>query len=131
MPSLSGVEGDFEAEPTICIHRFVVSTPRSNRHSADKIAIAIDCSELLLRLRPLRYDPAATHDVAGFHLKNVCEVATQRDLKLKAYPLRAVVGDVEILVHTAADRTADDQAERALRDDAVRGEDLSVCKMNS
>src|SRR5262249_46585874 len=104
MPGFTGLEGDFEAEPTICINPIGVSTPRSNRHSADEVAVTIDCPELLLRLRPLRYDPAATHDVAGFHLKNVCEVATQRDLKLKAYPLHAAIGDVEILVQAATDR---------------------------
>src|SRR5690349_14446831 len=103
MPSFSGIEVDFEAEPTVGIYCIGISTPRSDRHCTDEIAIAIDCPELLLCLRPLRNDAAATHDVAGFHLKNVCEVAAQRDLKLKADTLHAVVGDVEILVHTAAD----------------------------
>src|SRR3954469_24664440 len=131
MPGFSGVKVDFEAEPTVGIHRIGVSTPRSHRHSADEIAIAIDCPELLLRLRPFRDDSAATHDVAGFHFKNVCEIATHHDLKLKTYALRAVIGDIKILVHAAADRSADDKPERALRDDAVRGGDLSICEMNS
>src|SRR5262249_40420640 len=131
MPGFTGVEVDFEAESTIGIHRFGVPTLRGNRYSAGKVAVAIDCPELLLRLRPFRDDAAATHDVAGFHLKDVCEVARQHDLELKAYPLHAVVGDVEILMHATADRSADDKAEHALRDDAVRGEDLSICEMNS
>src|SRR5262245_3962231 len=111
MPGFTGIEVDFKAEPTIRIHRFGLSIPGRNLHSANEVSVTIDCPELLLRLRPLCDDPAATHDVAGFHLKNVCKVATQRDLKLKAYPLHAVVGNVEILVHAAAYRSADDQAE--------------------
>src|SRR5215470_3500100 len=131
MPSFTGVEVHFKAEPTVGIHRFGLSLPGSNRHGANEVGVTIDCPELLLCLRPSRDDPAATHDVAGFHLKNVREIATHHDLKLEAYPLRAVVGDVEILVHAAADRSADDKAEGALRDDAVRGADLSICEMNS
>src|SRR5207253_367601 len=80
-------------------------------HVLKRLAIeTIDRPKLLLRLRPLRGDPTAAHDAAGLHLEDVCEVATQRDLELKAYPLHAVVGDVEILVHAAVDRSADDKA---------------------
>src|SRR5262245_35261796 len=131
MPGFTGVEVDFETEPTVGIHRIGVSTPSSNRHSAGEVAVAIDCPELLLRLRPFRDDTAATHDGARFHLTDICEITPQHDLKLKAHPLHAVVGDVEILVHAAADRSADDKAECALRDHAVRGGDLSICEMNS
>src|SRR5260370_33741836 len=94
MPGFAGIELDFEAEPAIGIHRLGLPMPRSNRYSADEIAVTIDRPKLLLRLRPLRGDPTAAHDAAGLHLEDVCEVATQRDLKLKAYPLHAVIGDV-------------------------------------
>ncbi len=129
MPRFTGIEADFEAEPAIGIHR--LGLPRSNRYSADEITVAIDCPKLLLRLRPFRGNPTAAHDAAGLHLEDVCEVATQRNLELKAYPLHAVVGDIEIFVHAAADQSADDKAERALRDNPVRGANASISEIDS
>ncbi len=129
MPGLAGIEGDLEAEPAIGIHRFGLLMLRSNRYSADEIAVAIDRPQLLLPLRPFRGDPSAPHDVTGLHLEDIGEVAAQRDLELKAYPLHAVVRDVEVLVHAAADRSADDEAERARQDDAVSGVNLSIGKI--
>src|SRR5262249_1641336 len=85
----------------------------------------------LLRRCPLRGDPPAAHDVAGLHLEDVGEVGTQRDLKLKSYPLHAVVSDVDILVHAAADRSAENKAQRALRDDAIHGGDPSIGEINA
>ena len=77
-----------------------------NRHRADEIVVSIDRPKLLPRLRPLRGDMTAAHDAAGLHLEDVGKVATKRDLKLKVYPLHAVVRDVEILMHAAIDPSA-------------------------
>jgi hypothetical protein len=64
-------------------------------------------------LGPFGSNPATAHDALRFHLKQIGEVAANRYLKLKAYPLHTVVGDFNILVHTASDPPADREAECA------------------
>ena len=64
-------------------------------------------------------DPAPSNDVVRLDLEDVGEVATQRDLELKAYPLHAVVGKVQIFMHTAVDHTTDDKAKCAVGNYAV------------
>ena len=66
---------------------------------------------MLVRFGPLRGDPAAAHDAARLHLEDVGKVAAERDLELERYRLHAVVDDVKILVHAAADRPADGEAQ--------------------
>src|SRR5262245_2962892 len=121
MPGFTGFKSDLEAEPAIGIHCFSLAVPRRDRDSADEIAVTINRPKLLLRLRPFRGDPTAADDAARLHLENVCKIAAQRDLELKLHPLHAVVRDVEILVHTAVDRSAHDEPEGARWDDAIRG----------
>ena len=64
-------------------------------------------------LGPSGSNPATAHDTVRFHLKEIGEVAANRDLELKAYPPHTVVGDFNILVHTASDPSADREAECA------------------
>ena len=78
-----------------------------------EIAIAIGRTKALSQLGPFGGNPAAAHDALGFNLKEIGEVAADRDLELKAYPPHTVVSDFNILVHTASDPSADREAEYA------------------
>lgn len=78
-----------------------------------EIAIAIGRTKALSGLGPFGSNPAAAHNAVRFHLKQIGEVAANRYLKLKAYPPHTVVGDFNILVHTASDPSADREAECA------------------
>ena len=78
-----------------------------------EIAIAIGRTKALSRLGPFGSNPAAAHDAVRFHLKQIGEVAANRDLELKSHPLHAVIGDLDILVHAAGDPSANCEAEYA------------------
>ena len=65
------------------------------------------------RVRPFGSNPAAAHDAILFHLKEIGKVAANRDLELKAYAPHTVVGDFNILVHAASDRSAHREAKCA------------------
>jgi hypothetical protein len=78
-----------------------------------EIAIAIGRAKPLSRLGPFGSNPAAAHDALRFHLKEIGEVAANPYLKLKAYAPHTVVGDFDVLVHTASDPAADREAEHA------------------
>ena len=78
-----------------------------------EIAIAIGRTKALSRLGPFGSNPAAAHDALRFHIKQIGEVAANRNLKLEAYPPHTVVGDFDILVHPASDPSADREAEYA------------------
>jgi len=51
--------------------------------------------------------------VIRFHLEEIGKVAADGNLELKPYWVHAVVGDFNVLVHAAADPSADSEAERA------------------
>ncbi|MGC1294033.1 MAG: hypothetical protein WA869_03250, partial [Alloacidobacterium sp.] len=78
-----------------------------------EIAIAIRRTKPLSLFGPFGSNPAAAHDTVRFHIKHIGEVAANRYLKLKHYPLHTIVGDFNILVHTASDPSADREAECA------------------
>ena len=88
-----------------------------------KIPVRICGANPLPSLRPFRGDLATAHDAARLHLEDVGKVASEGDLELKPHRLHAVVGDVEIFVQAAADRSADREAEGARGNRAVFGED--------
>src|SRR4029077_18559398 len=118
MPDFPRIKADVEGQSAIGILCLGRAMRGSGGDRADEIAVLVAGPKLLLSLRPRRGDPAAAYDLARFHLENVRKVATHRDLELEACLLHVVVGDVEILVHAAIDAPAEDEAERALRDDA-------------
>jgi hypothetical protein len=64
--------------------------------------------------------------VAQFHLEDIGKVASQRDFELKAHRIDVVVGDVEIFVQAADDRSTDGEAEGARRDGTVFGENSFI-----
>ena len=99
---------------------------RGDGDGAREVAVDVGGAEPLLVLLPARLDAAAPHDAVRFHLEDVGEIAAHRDLELETHMFRAVIGDVEILVHPAADRPADHQAQRARRNDAVLRHDRAV-----
>src|SRR6516165_8228183 len=131
VPGFAGVKGDFEVESAIGISCFGSTLRRSDHHGASEIAIAIASPQLLLRLRPRRDDVPAAHDVVRFYLEYVGEVATQRHLELKVHPAHAVVGNVEVLVHSLADQPADNETKRAWWNDPVGGRNRPIRKINS
>jgi len=61
-----------------------------------------------------------------FDFEDVGKVAAQRDLELKAYAPHAVVGKVQILVQPAVDHSTDNEAERAIRNNAVGGRNAAI-----
>src|SRR5215469_8882615 len=81
---------------------------------------------MLARWEPLRGNPPTAHDAARLHLKNVGEIAAQRDLELEDYRPQAVVDNVKILVHATADRPAYREPQAARRDRAVFGEQSAI-----
>ena len=91
-----------------------------------EIAIAIGRTKPLSGLGPFGSNPAAAYDTGRFYLKQIGEVAANRYLKLKAYPLHAVVGDFDILVHAVSDPSADREAEYAFWYNAAFGRECMV-----
>ena len=123
MPSLARRKHDLEAEPPIGGNSLARCARHRDRHCTVKIPVRIRGANPLPSLRPFGGDLATAHDVARFHLEDVGKVASEGDLELKTHRLHAVVGDVEIFVQAAADRSADSEAEGARKNRAVFGED--------
>src|SRR5215472_8910451 len=97
-----------------------------NCHRAAEVAVAVGRMQPLRGFGPLRCDPASAHDATRLYLKDICKITAERDLELEPYRLQAVVGDVEIFVHAASDRSADREAQRARRNRAVFGEQRPI-----
>ena len=70
-------------------------------------------AQFLLLVGPLRGDAAATDDAFGLHFEDIGEVAADGDLQVEADRLAAVVGDVEVFVHAAANGAAEHEAQGA------------------
>ena len=68
----------------------------------------------------------APDDAAALHLEDVGEVAAKRDFEVEANRPAAVVGDVDVLVHAAADVAAEREAEDARLDRSALGEEGAV-----
>src|SRR5262249_25418245 len=126
MPSLARLKRDLEAEPSIGGNGLARCTRHSNRQRTVKVPVRIRGPKPLPWLRPFRGDLATAYDVARFHLENSGKVPSQRDFELKAHRLQAVVGDIEIFVHAADDRSADREADGAWRDRTVFGENSFI-----
>jgi hypothetical protein len=75
-----------------------------------KILVRIGVANPLPAFGPFGVDLAAAHDAARSHLEHVGKIATEGHLQLKAYGLDAVVGDVDVFVQAAADRSTDGEA---------------------
>src|SRR5882724_8338849 len=86
---------------------------------------------MLARRRPLRGNPATAYNAARLHLKNVGKIGAQRDLELEDRRFHAVVDDIEILVHAAADRPAEGETQCAWRNRAVLGEQSASGKKDA
>jgi hypothetical protein len=67
----------------------------------------------------------APDDAAALHLEDVGEVAAKRDFEVEANR-PAAVGDVDVLVHAAADVAAEREAEDARLDRSALGEEGAV-----
>ena len=96
MPRLAWFEGDLKAEPPVGVHRLCRRMRRGDCHRAAEVAVAVGRAQMLARFRPIRGDAAATHNAARLHLKDIGEVAAQRDLELELHRPHAVVRDVEV-----------------------------------
>ena len=57
---------------------------------------------------PIAPDLAASRDILALDLKDVGKIASDRYLEVEADLLRAVVGDVDVLMHAAVDVTTED-----------------------
>src|SRR6266478_1712562 len=122
MPSLARRKRDLEAEPPIGGNGLARCPRHCDRQRAVKITVRIRGTKLLPPLRPFGGDLAAAYDITRLHLEDVGKVAAQRDFELKTHRLQVVVGDVEIFMHAAEDRSTDREAEGARRDRTVFGE---------
>jgi hypothetical protein len=126
MPGIARIEANFEAEAAIGIRPARLARCRSNCHGAGEIAVMVTRTKPLLDLRPVGRNPTAAYDVVRFDFEDVGKVAAQRDLELKAYAPHAVVGKVQILVQPAVDHSTDNEAERAIRNNAVGGRNAAI-----
>ena len=131
MPSLAWPKRDLEAEASVGRDSFARSARHRCCHGAAKILVRIGGAEPLPRLGPLRGDLAAAHNVAWLDLEDVGEVAAEGDLELEPHRFHAVVGDVEIFVQAAADRSAYREAQSARSNRTVLGEDGFVSQENA
>ena len=93
-----------------------------------EIPVAIGRTKPLSRLGPFGSNSATAHNALRFHLKQVGEVAANRDLKLKAHSLHAVVGDFDILMHATSDPSADRKPECAFWQNAAFRHFQSICR---
>src|SRR5262249_18223743 len=119
MPCLPRFKGDLETEPAVGIYRFRRRARRGNRHCAAKVTVSVGVTQMLVRFRPLRRDPTSADNTPRFYLEDVREVAAEHDLELKPDRIYTIVGDVQVFVHAAADRSADGKAECARRNRIV------------
>src|SRR5262245_8095895 len=126
VPSFARLKRDLEAEPSIGGNGLARCTRHCDRQRAVKIAVRIGGTKPLPPFRPFGGDLAAAYDLARLHLEDVGKVASERDFELKAHWLPGVVGDVEIFVHAADDRSTDREAEGARRDRTVFGENAFI-----
>ena len=120
MPGLPSLQRDVEAQPPVGIHRrLAVSLAGADDHFATEISVAIGDAQHLPLVRPRRGDATAPHDVIALDLEDVGEIGADRDLKVEAHRILAVIRDVNILVQSALDMAADHQAQRARCDRPV------------
>ncbi len=117
MPRLARLQSDLKTQPPIRIDRRL--SGGLDGHAAPEIGVSVGRLEALLLLGPVRGDPPAPHNFAGFDLENVGEIASNRQFELKPHVLAIVIGDVEVFVHSAVNRARQDQPEGALRNFAV------------
>src|SRR5215831_13857669 len=96
VPTLSGIDSDFEAEPPIGIECRAGGSHRGNGERPGEIAVAIGGTELLPGRLPLRHDASAADNPVCFDLEDVGKIAAGCDLELELDRLFAVVGDIEI-----------------------------------
>ena len=123
VPSLARLKRDVEAEAPVGRDSLARCTRHCNRHCTVKIPVGVGGAKPLPCLGPFSGDLATAHDAGRFHLEDIGEVASERDLKLEPHGLHAVVGDVEVFVHPTADRSADSEAKGARRNRAVLRKD--------
>src|ERR1700685_3984615 len=91
-----------------------------------EIGIAICSAKLLTRRGPLGGDAPAAQDVTRLYLEDISEAAANGDLQLELNRFHAVIHNVEVFVHTAINRAADGEPERARRYGDFHGGDGSV-----
>src|SRR5215471_14263486 len=103
MPCIAGFHHDVKTEPAVDIDGLCRRAGRSDPYRTYEITIGVPSQQILPLTRPLRGDPAAPLNAACPDLAEVCEVEAQRYLKLKPYWPHAVIGDLKVFVHAAAD----------------------------
>ena len=131
MPAGARCQFDLEGDAAIRVDRRTVVVTGRDRHLAEEVLITVGGRERLLFLGPFRSDVAAPNEVLCLHLKDVGEIAAQRDFEIEANLGPCVVRQVDILMHAAVNVTAEHQAECVLRDRALLGVDVAVCKKDA
>ena len=131
MPGCARRQDHLECNPAVRIQRRSVVALGSDGDFAKKILIAVSGGETLLGTGPFGRDPSAAHAMTGFHLEDVGKVAAQRNLEVKADGLVAIVDQLEILVHAAANLATYREPQRVCRDRAALGGDFAVGQKNA
>jgi len=104
----------------VSVHRRrAIAVAGADNYLAAEILVEIADSQHLSFGRPRRCDAAAPHDSVAPHFEDVGEIAADRDLKIEAHGVLAVIGNLDILVHAAVDMTANNEAKRARGDRPV------------
>ena len=131
MPGLGRRNPNLEAEPAIGVGGRLILSPRADLNRTDEVLVAIGRAQPLIGVRPLGGDAATMHDAVLLHFEHVGEVGLDVDLKVEADRAAAVIGDVKVLVHAAAEPAADDEAQAARRHGAVLAEESPIGEVDA
>ena len=108
VPCFAGLEFEFETDAAVGIDR--LSNPHLRAVTVTrrlKVLVHIGDRETCSALRPRRGDAAAPDDTAGLHFEKIGKIAAYRDLEIELHLAHTVIDQIEILVDSAADGTAD------------------------
>src|SRR5204863_6536866 len=89
------------------------------RQISGEVTIAVGRPQLSFGGRPSGGYFSAPHDVLRLHLEDIRKIASQRDFQVESYGHRSMVGNVEVFMDAAPQRTANRQTQNVSRDVAV------------
>ena len=121
MPRFAGLEFEFETDPAVGVDRLGIALVRRDGDPALEVLVDIGDREACSALRPCGGDSAPPDDAAGLHFEDVGKVAAHRDLKVELHLAHAVIDQIEILMDSAVDGTADRKTEGMFRNLADLG----------
>ena len=131
VPGLARSERDLEGDAAIGVvgRRAAVRQAKDERPA--EVAVRVAHAQLAALLVPFALDAPAAHELVGFHLEDVGEIRSGRDLEVEPRLASPVVLDVEILVDALADGAADREPQLAGGDIAALGRERRVRQVDA